>query len=160
MEANKPPNSTSGIYVFCNTLTFANPSISAHFCNYISNTGVQNATTTYAGQADHAFTPTVPIFAVSFTPTTASTSSTGTLPAKSSSSSATATAVPSTEKKKKVDKGAIIGGVIGGVVGLALLIGAVVMFLRWRRSRGAHDEGEGMTETPASEVVVKPIDKA
>ena len=57
-----------------------------------------------------------------------------------------------------MDKGAIIGGVIGGVVGLALLIGAVVMFLRWRRSGDVHEEGEGNTETPDSEVV-KPTDK-
>jgi hypothetical protein len=156
---NNPANSTSGIYRFCNTLTFANPSISALFCNYISNTLIQNATTTYADQADHAFTPTVPVFAVSFTPTTAFSSSASKSSAKSSSGSATATGVPSTEGKKKVDKGAVIGGVIGGVVGLTLLIGAVVMFLRWRRSGDVHEEGEGDTETPVSEVV-KPTNKA
>lgn len=58
-----------------------------------------------------------------------------------------------------MDKGAIIGGVVGGVVGLALIIGAAIMFLRWRRGGGeVKEEGEG-TPTPVSEEVVKPVNK-
>ena len=59
-----------------------------------------------------------------------------------------------------MDKGAIIGGVVGGVVGLVLVIGAVIMFLRWRRRSGdVQEEGEGV-QTPASEEVVKPANRA
>ena len=58
-----------------------------------------------------------------------------------------------------MDKGAIIGGVVGGVVGLVLVIGVVIMFLRWRRSGDVQEEGEG-AQTPASEEVVKPVSKA
>lgn len=151
-------HSTSGLYIFCNTLTFATPSISAFFCNYLSNTLILNATTTYTGQTAHSFTPTVPIFAVSFTPTTSSTL----VPSSASSSKASATSARATPVSggggKKVNKGAIIGGVIGGVVGLALWTALVVLFMRWRQARGEEELG---TESPSSEeVVVKPVGKA
>jgi hypothetical protein len=136
-------HSTSGIYIYCNTLTFQAPSISALFCNYLSIYTVFTASTTYAEQTDHAFTPTVAQFAVSSTSTSASSSSVNTESSSTkSSSTATPTATPSSGRGKKTNKGAIIGGVVGGFVGLALITAAVVLFLMWRNTT-VNPPGEG-----------------
>jgi hypothetical protein len=132
-NANKTPNSTSGIYLFCNTITFTTPDVSAFFCNYISTYDPLPAETSFAGQSGHAFTTTVAHFATTTAPTT-SHSSTATKSSSTGTSSATATAASNGEKKK-VNKGAIIGGTVGGVLGLAFIIGVVIMFLRWRNMR-------------------------
>jgi hypothetical protein len=100
------------------------------FCNYISTYDPLPAETSYSGQAGHAFATTVTHFATTTAPT-ASHSSTATKFSSTSTSSAIATAASSVEKKQ-VNKGAIIGGAVGGVLGLALIIGVVIMFLRWR----------------------------
>jgi hypothetical protein len=50
-----------------------------------------------------------------------------------------------------VNKKAIIGGTIGGVVGLALIIGLVLLFLRWRNTAEGKPEPETETATPANE---------
>jgi len=50
-----------------------------------------------------------------------------------------------------VNKKAIIGGTIGGVVGLVLIIGLILLFLRWRNTPEGKPEPETETATPANE---------
>lgn len=58
-----------------------------------------------------------------------------------------------------MNKGAIIGGIIGGVLGLALLVGVVIMFLRWRNMRepvkGQSKRAAGSTEDISGPTVGK-----
>jgi hypothetical protein len=148
------PNSTSGIYLWCNTIAFQSPSVSAYFCNYISTYAILSAETQFSGQTNHAFTPTIAQFAYS-TPSpspTPSVNGNGTSSASTSSQTATATKAPA-EPKKPVDKKVIIGGAVGGIGGLALVVGAVLLFIRWRNTPYREEEGDGNTTTPPIEKV-------
>ncbi|CZR53928.1 uncharacterized protein PAC_03810 [Phialocephala subalpina] len=123
---------TSGIYLFCNTLVFPTPSISALFCNYLSTYDALPAVTA------HAFTPTIVAFAVSTTPSS-------TLPTTATSHSSPSSATPtsalsSSGSKSSPNEGKIIGGVLGGVAGLVLIAGLVILFLRWRNGREEEPE--------------------
>jgi beta-lactamase regulating signal transducer with metallopeptidase domain len=126
--------STSGIYLYCNTLTFAAPSVSALFCNYISTYKILSAVTATA------LTPTIIQFAAMPTTSVA----TNTSSTASHSSTATATPAPSTGNKTFLNKGKVIGGVLGGLAGLALVVFLVILFLRWRNSEEPEPVKEGI----------------
>lgn len=117
-------NSTSGIYRYCNTVTFSTPNVSALFCNYLS---------TY--NALPAVTATGLITAVVHFATTATPSS----PTLSVTNTASATPVAASRPPNPVNKKAIIGGVVGGVLGLAVVAGLVFLFLVWRNSKEEDD---------------------
>ncbi|PMD38968.1 hypothetical protein L207DRAFT_634955 [Hyaloscypha variabilis F] len=124
---------TSGIYIWCNTITFTTPNISAFFCNYISTSSPIPAETTFSGQAGHAFTTTIAKFATTSAPSTSCSSATE--GPSSPENSATAAGAVGRNGTKHSNKGGIIGGVVGGVLGLALIVGAVMMCLRRRNSQ-------------------------
>jgi hypothetical protein len=147
-NANMTSNSTSGIYLWCNTVTFTTPNISAFFCNYISTTDPLPAQTAFPGQAGHALTTTVAKFATTPAPSTSLPSS---LKSPTGTHSASATAGASTGGAGKSNKGAVIGGAVGGVLGFALIAGAVIMFLRWRNSREP-DQGQKGAASSTEEV--------
>ncbi|KAK0122146.1 hypothetical protein ONS95_010407 [Cadophora gregata] len=144
LEDEKVLKCTSGIYIFCNTITFPTPSLSAFFCNYISNYAPVPALTAISGQGGREFTPTIQ----ALPPATTSPSSSSSVVASSvvasstSGESSAATATSNTSAvgsedggggKKGANKGAIIGGVVGGVAGLALLAAGVFFVLKRRR---------------------------
>ncbi|PVH77796.1 hypothetical protein DL98DRAFT_260970 [Cadophora sp. DSE1049] len=116
---------TSGIYIFCNTITFPTPSLSAFFCNYVSNYTPVSALTAFSGQGGREFTPTVQALA------SAAESEDGNGDGGS---------------KNGVNKGAIIGGVIGGVAGLALLVAGLFFVLRRRRGNAGAGEEAAKSE--------------
>ncbi|KAE9372151.1 hypothetical protein N431DRAFT_483003 [Stipitochalara longipes BDJ] len=123
---------TSGIYLWCNTITFTTPDISAFFCNYIAISSPIPAQTAFSGQAEHAFTTTIAKFATTPAPSTPRSSATDII----SSTANSPTAAPvSSDGASKSNKKAIIGGVVGGVLGLALIVGAVIMFLKRKNSQ-------------------------
>ncbi|KAH6717868.1 hypothetical protein BKA61DRAFT_716344 [Leptodontidium sp. MPI-SDFR-AT-0119] len=139
LEDERVLKCTSGIYLFCNTISFPTPSLSAFFCNYISTYSPILAQTTISGQGGREFTPTIQALP---SPTSSSSLSSSTSPStsaggsvESAGSSPSLSAAASNGGKKKSNKGAIIGGVIGGVAGLALLIAAVFFVLRWRKMK-------------------------
>jgi hypothetical protein len=140
-------NSTSGIYLWCNTVTFTTPNISAFFCNYISTTDPLPAQTAFSGQAGHALKTTVAKFATTPAPSTSPPSS---IKSPTGTHRASATAGASTGGAKS-NKGAVIGGAVGGVLGLALIAGAVIMFLRRRNSREP-DQGQKGAASSTEEV--------
>jgi len=155
MILTKRLNSTSGIYLYCNTITFTAPQISAFFCNYLSTYDSFTAETSFAGQVGHSFTPTVAHFAT----TTAQPSSTsGGIKASSASSTATATSVTASGggQKKNVNKKAIIGGTIGGVLGAALIAVLVILFLRWRNTPEEPEAAKGPSASLSDAVAAKP----
>ncbi|KUJ08506.1 uncharacterized protein LY89DRAFT_788879 [Mollisia scopiformis] len=115
---------TSGIYLYCNTLTFAAPSVSALFCNYLSTYDILSAT------AAQTLTPTVVKFAV--VPTTSTKVLSKTSSTTSYSPTATDNSVPTSGGKSTSRKDKIIGGVLGGLAALALIAFLVILFLRWR----------------------------
>ncbi|KAH8794543.1 hypothetical protein F5882DRAFT_397922 [Hyaloscypha sp. PMI_1271] len=145
---------TSGIYLWCNTVTFTTPNISAFFCNYISTTDPLPAQTAFPGQAGHALTTTVAKFATTPAPSTSLPSS---LKSPTGTHRASATAGASGGAKNS-NKGAVIGGAVGGVLGLALA-GAVIMFLRRRNSREP-DQGQKGAASSTEEVSAPAAAKA
>ena len=140
-NANGASNSTSGIYLWCNTITFTTPDISAFFCNYIATSTAIPAETTYSGQVGHAFTMTIAKFATTPAPSTShSSATTTTFPSTANS----ATVTPSqSDITKKSNRGAIIGGVVGGLLGLALIVGAVIMRTKKRNSQEPAQQQKG-----------------
>ncbi|KAH6670127.1 hypothetical protein B0J14DRAFT_597912 [Halenospora varia] len=114
---------TSGIYLYCATLSFPSPGINALYCDYLST---YPATPVIASTLS-SFTPTTAQNFYTFTPPTSSRSST-----KSGKTNATASASVS----PKADSGAgenrkkwkIVGGVVGGVAALGLLVGVGIWF--------------------------------
>ena len=146
-------NSTSGIYLWCNTVTFTTPNISAFFCNYISTTDPLPAQTAFPGQAGHALTTTVAKFATTPAPSTSLPSS-----LKSPTGTHRASATAGASGGAKSNKGAVIGGAVGGVLGLALA-GAVIMFLRRRNSREP-DQGQKGAASSTEEVSAPAAAKA
>jgi len=113
-------NSTSGIYLYCNTVTFYTPDVSALFCNYLSTYNALPAVT-----ATGLITAAVPF----------ATTATTTSPALSATKTTSASPVAASGPPTSVNKKAIIGGVVGGVLGLALVVGLVFLFLVWRNSK-------------------------
>ncbi|KAH8656952.1 hypothetical protein BGZ60DRAFT_434617 [Tricladium varicosporioides] len=121
---------TSGIYLYCATLSFPSPGINALYCDYVS---------TY---------PATPIIATtlsSFTPTTVEQFYTYLPPTSSRSSTKSGKTRPTSTVSTgpKVDaglgggkKGVIIGGVVGGIAALGLLVGLGV----WLGRRGEKKE--------------------
>jgi hypothetical protein len=125
-------------------VTFTTPDVSALFCNYFSTDGALPAETSFAGQAGHSFTPTIAHFATSTASRTPlSSAASGKSSSKGTSgATASASAVSSGGAKKNLNKGAVIGGTIGGVLGLALIIGAVILFLKRRNLREPVQQGK------------------
>ncbi len=163
-------DSTSGIYLFCNTIAFASPSVSAFFCNYISTYSVLAAETTFSGQSDRVFTPTIQPLPVSTTssPTIASRTGTSNLLRTASPSATSDTASTGDDgEKKATNKGAIIGGTIGGVVGLVLIAAAVFLLMRLKKTKresgpviGDEYTDTSVTKGPASaseEIIATPL---
>lgn len=81
---------------------------------------------------------TTPSLTTSFSSASAKSSSTG-----AASPGNSGTLGPS----KKSNKGAIIGGVVGSALGLALLIGAVVIFLKRRNTNPPLQEQKGASSS-------------
>ncbi|KAG4444299.1 hypothetical protein IFR05_000274 [Cadophora sp. M221] len=143
LEDDRVLKCTSGIYLFCNTISFPTPSLSAFFCNYISTYSPILAQTTFSGQGGREFTPIIQALP-SPTPSSSSLSSTA-LPSttagglvESASSSPSSSAADSSNgdgKGGKSNKGAIIGGVVGGVAGLLVLVAGLFFVLRWRKMK-------------------------
>lgn len=143
-NANATANSTSGIYLWCNTITFTTPDISAFFCNYIATSSPIPAETTFSGQVGHAFTTTVAKFATTPAPSTSHSSATDT----TSSTANSATVTPSQSNgAKKSNRGTIIGGVVGGLLGLALIVGVVIMCMKRRDSPQPEQQQKGATSS-------------
>ncbi|KAH7370599.1 hypothetical protein BKA65DRAFT_545309 [Rhexocercosporidium sp. MPI-PUGE-AT-0058] len=144
LEDERVLKCTSGIYIFCNTISFPTPSLSALFCNYISTYSPILAQTTFSGQGAREFTPTIQAMPA---PTSSSLSSsvspssavaeTSAVTASSSPNSSAAASNADGEGggKKKSNKGAVIGGVIGGVAGLVFLVAVLFLLLRWRNMK-------------------------
>ncbi|KAH8593351.1 hypothetical protein B0O99DRAFT_220624 [Bisporella sp. PMI_857] len=144
---------TSGIYIFCNTVTFVAPSISAYFCNYVSHTQPLSASTAYPGLTNHSFTITTAAFPLPTSPTPAS------HPSNSTSLHTTSTVAP-TVSKKKSSKGLIIGGVVGGLVLVAVLSGVVLLSKRWRERGTSYKEAGGASVATSPGVEEKGKGKA
>ncbi|TVY62792.1 hypothetical protein LSUE1_G007286, partial [Lachnellula suecica] len=140
---------TSGIYLYCATLLFPTPSVTALYCDYLST---YPASPFLASTATNAsFTSTV-VTHFHTTPSSASPSPTSTNTSGKSSASATAAAASG---GKGGSKGPIIGGVVGGLAALALVAGLVIMVLRRRRAKEVPKEGSVEGVKGGGKVVVQ-----
>jgi len=158
LEDERVLKCTSGIYIFCNTIAFPTPSLSAFYCNYISNYEPVPALTAFSGQGDREFTPTVQALPTatlssssSSVVSTTAVSSSG-LGGSSTAANPSASAAGSEDdggdggSNDGVNKGAIIAGVIGGIAGLALLVAGVFFVLRRRKGNAGKGEEAAKAE--------------
>ncbi|KAL2066407.1 hypothetical protein VTL71DRAFT_2478 [Oculimacula yallundae] len=156
LEDERVLKCTSGIYIFCNTIAFPTPSLSALFCNYISNGSPIPAETTFSGQGGRLFTPSTQALPSSTASSITSLSSLSVVETNSATSTseivaptASAEVVKEAKDKKKSNTGAIAGGVVGGIIGLMVAAAVVFFLVRWRGSKKGGvvgDRGEGKSE--------------
>ncbi|EPE31488.1 hypothetical protein GLAREA_12244 [Glarea lozoyensis ATCC 20868] len=118
---------TSGIYIYCATLTLRTPSLNALYCNYISAYPTSHPAIV---TLNNTFTPTTISHFYSYTPPPINSTS-----ARGSQTSGKVTSTAKSvdgESKKPASKG-VVGGVVGGIALVGLVCGGVLFWMRRKK---------------------------